>query len=73
MNHYFSKLYMFSVLSGVLHHMLALFSTISSQLLLLKCTYRNSPPEVLLEKYVLKICSKFTGEHPCLSAISITL
>ena len=34
---------------------------------------RNSPPEVLLGKGVLKICSKFTGEHPCRSTISIKL
>ena len=27
-------------------------------------------PEVFLGKRVLKICSKFTGEHPCRSAIS---
>ena len=27
----------------------------------------------VLEKDVLKICSKFTGEHPCESAISIKL
>ena len=26
---------------------------------------RSSPPEVFLGKGVLKICSKFTGEHPC--------
>ena len=26
---------------------------------------RNIPPEVFFEKGVLKICSKFTGEHPC--------
>ena len=25
--------------------------------------YRSSHPEVFLEKDVLKICSKFTGEH----------
>ena len=31
----------------------------------------SSRPEVLLEKDVLKICSKFTGEHPCRSVISI--
>ena len=30
-------------------------------------------PEVFLGKGVLKICSKFTGEHPCRSAISIKL
>ena len=34
---------------------------------------RNSNPEVFLEKCTLKICSKFTGEHPCGSVISIKL
>ena len=34
---------------------------------------RSSHPEVFLEKGVLKICSKFTGEHPCQSVISIKL
>ena len=34
---------------------------------------RSSHPEVFLEKGVLKICIKFTGEHPCRSAISIKL
>ena len=34
---------------------------------------RSSQPEVFLGKYVLKICSKFTGEHPCKSAISVKL
>ena len=29
--------------------------------------------EVFLRKGILKICSKFTGEHPCRSAISIKL
>ena len=32
---------------------------------------RSSPSEVFLREGVLKICSKFTGEHPCRSAISI--
>ena len=32
---------------------------------------RSSPPEVFLGKGVLKICSKFTGEHPCRSEMSI--
>ena len=36
-------------------------------------TFRSSHPEVLLEKGVLKICSKFTWEHPCRSVISIKL
>ena len=30
----------------------------------------SSRPEVLLVTGVLKICSKFTGKHPCRSAIS---
>ena len=34
---------------------------------------RSSRPEVFLGKGVLKICGKFTGEHPCRSAISIKL
>ena len=35
------------------------------------CT--SSRPEAFLGKIVLKICSKFTGEHPCRSEISIKL
>ena len=34
---------------------------------------RSSRPEVFLRKGALKICSKFTGEHPCRSVISIKL
>ena len=34
---------------------------------------RSSRPEVFLRKGVLKICSKFTGEHPCRSVISTKL
>ena len=34
---------------------------------------RSSHPEMFLEKDVLKICSKFTGEDPCRSVISIKL
>ena len=34
---------------------------------------RSSPPEVFLGKGVLTICSKFTGEHPYQSVISIKL
>ena len=36
-----------------------------------KC--RSNSPEVFLGKGVLKTCSKFTGEHPCRSVISIKL
>ena len=35
--------------------------------------FRNSQPEVSRGKGVLKICSKFTGEHPCRNAILIRL
>ena len=31
---------------------------------------RSSRAELLLKKGVLKICRKFTGEHPCRSVIS---
>ena len=34
---------------------------------------KSSSPEVFLGKGVLKICSKFTGEHPCRSVASINL
>ena len=34
---------------------------------------RSSHLEMFSRKGVLKICSKFTGEHPCRSAISIKL
>ena len=35
--------------------------------------YRKNPSVVFLEKDVLKIYSKFTGEHPCRSVILIKL
>ena len=35
--------------------------------------FRPSSQEVFSGKYILKICSNFTGEHPCQSVISITL
>ena len=34
---------------------------------------RSSVPEVSLRKGVMKICCKFTGEHPCRNVISIKL
>ena len=33
--------------------------------------FRSRPPEVFLEKGILKICSKFIIENPCRSEISI--
>ena len=38
-----------------------------------KSQYRSSCPEVFLKKDALEICSKFAGEHPCRSAVSIKL
>ena len=35
--------------------------------------FRSSHPEVFLGKGVLKRCSKFTGENPCRSVISIKM
>ena len=35
--------------------------------------YRTSFLDVFVGKGVLRICSKFTGEHPCQSVISIKL
>ena len=35
--------------------------------------FRSSDPKVFLWKGVLKICYKFTGEHPCRSGILIKL
>ena len=34
---------------------------------------RSSRPEVFLRKGILKICSKFIGEHPCRSAILLKI
>ena len=34
---------------------------------------RSGPPEVFFRKGVLKICSKFTGERPCLSVMPMQL
>ena len=35
------------------------------------CCLRSSHPQVFLVKGILKICSKFAGEHPCRSATSM--
>ena len=40
---------------------------------LFKKLFRSSQTEVFLRKGLLKICSKFTGEHPCQSVIPIKL
>ena len=38
-----------------------------------ECIKRSGSPEVFLRKGVLKIFSKFTGEHPCQSVIATLL
>ena len=38
-----------------------------------RTTCKTSRPEVILAKGILKVCSKFTGEHPCRSVILIKL
>ena len=38
-----------------------------------RCISRSSHPEEFYEKSALKLCSKFTGEQPCRSVISIKL
>ena len=49
------------------------WSIILSNLMLLNHKYRSKHSEVFLGKGILKICCKFTGEHPYRSAISIKL
>ena len=51
-------------LSSELNLIFIYFSSKSSK-------WRSSHPEVFLRKYVLKKCSKCTGQHPCQSVISI--
>ena len=48
-------------------------TTLSINLRTWSCSFRSSPSEVFYEKGVPKICSIFTGEHPCQSVISIKL
>ena len=39
----------------------------SSYLINIPTKFKSSHPDVFLRKGVLRICSKFTGEHPCRS------
>ena len=66
----------FEVYEGVVLFCLALSSspeTIKHNLLVFHSIEWSSPSDLFLQKGVLKIFSKFTGEHPCRSAISIKL
>ena len=47
------------------------FFSLQRKWIFLSRIFRSSPPEVFLGKGVLKICRKFTGEHPRRGAISI--
>ena len=55
--------------NGLITHHEYLFATITR----FSTNSRSSHPKVFLGKGNLKICSKFTGEHPCQSIISIKL
>ena len=48
-----------------------IFSKVTNSLI--PTTFRSSGPQVFLRKGVLKICNKYTGEHPCRSVIWIKL
>ena len=60
-DHWFSKEHIFKNLLKFSRH------------LLLRTLFRNSLPQVFLRKGVLKICPKFTEEHPCRSVFSIKM
>ena len=47
--------------------------SLNVKVILSQTLVRNSRPEVLLGKGVVKICNTFTGEHPCQCAIPTTL
>ena len=66
----------FVSLNELIMHVVLLFRIISNlycqswNSLIELWRFRSSRPEVFLIKGVLKICSKFIGEHPCRSVIS---
>ena len=47
-----------------------LFSKYISSFPKILTKFRSSRPEAFLGKGVLKMCSKFTGEHPCRICLS---
>ena len=57
----------FGRLSHSWNHFFSLFEEV------IATNSKRSGPEIFLRKDVVKICIKFTGEHPCRSAISINL
>ena len=70
--HFYRKLYGdYFWFPGKLSIITCFFSNISIQSQLVNC--RRSPPEVFSGEGVLKVCSKFTGEHSFRSLISLKL
>ena len=50
-----------------------LFSNVNHLIICNSQVFKSRHSEVLLEKWVLKICSRFTGEYLCRNVISIKL
>ena len=59
--------------SYMIVHVTPFFCALSGNYKVTNSIIRSSHLEVFLGKGVLKICNKFTGEHPCRSVISINL
>ena len=59
--------------SYMIVHVTPFFYALSGNYKVTNSIIRSSHLEVFLGKGVLKICNKFTGEHPCRSVISINL
>ena len=74
---FFSKNFFFNLVANtkISHRNIPKFMkwTLSEMLQLFSDLIRSSPLEVFLRKSFLKICSKYTGEHPCQGVISINL
>ena len=76
-NIFFHKSYGAFTLSKLLNSSASCFEVSEIRKLGLKrteyFTLISSPPEVFLRKGALEICSKFAGDHPCQSVISMKL
>ena len=68
LNDYYSKLYIIKALSSGYHPHEKFYSLIG-----LTYFFRSRRPEVFLRRALLKICSKFAGEHRCRNVVSIKL
>ena len=70
---YFPSKYFFICIFHLCAYVVYFFLHLVIYSLFYKNIFRSSHPDVFLVKGVLKICSKFTEEHPCRSLISIKL